>query len=109
MCYKNTTSSRASNTLSGRAAAALARRRMGVVVRGPVGMGMRLDQHIGRHQYDPAMPHAALGNHVLAEMLHLVGLPAQDCDLHAAVMVERRMHGCDRQFMVVVEGVGQTL
>ena len=55
------------------------------------------------------MAHAALGDHVLGEMLHLVGLAAQDGHLHAAVMVEMGVHRGERQLVMVVEGVGQPL
>ena len=82
---------------------------MVVRMRGAVAVGVRLDQDVGRHQHDAAVAHAALGDHVLGEMLHLLGLAAQDRHLHAAVMVEMRMHRGERQLVVVVEGVGEAL
>ena len=44
---------------------------MRMVVRGSVGVGVRLDHGVGRHQHDAAVADAALGDHVLGEMLHL--------------------------------------
>ena len=78
-------------------------------VRRPVGVGMGLDQDIGRHQDDAAMADAALGDHVLGEVLHLVGLAAQDGHLHAAVVVEVGVHRGERQLVVVMESVGEPL
>ncbi len=56
----------------GRAAPLLAGMPVGMAVGGPVRMGVRLDHDVGRHQHDAAVAHAALGDHVLGEMLHLV-------------------------------------
>src|SRR5262245_15681398 len=83
--------------------------RVGMLVSSPVDMDVRLDQYVGRHQHYPAVPYPALGDHVLGEMLDLVSLAAQDRDLHATVVVEMRVHRSERQFVVIVEGVGQPL
>ena len=70
---------------------------------------VRRSQHVHRDQHDAAVADAAFGDHVLGKMLHLVGFAAQDRHLHAAIVVEMRVHGGERQLVVVVEGIGETL
>ena len=66
-------------------------------------------QRLGRHQHDAAVAHAALGDHVLGEVLHGAGLALEHGHLHAAVMVEVDMQRRQRQLVVIVEGLGQPL
>ena len=49
-----------------------------------------------RHAHQLAVTHAALGDDVLAEMLHLARLAAQHRDLEASVMVEMHMQRGER-------------
>src|SRR6516164_2056806 len=72
-----------------------------------VRLGQWSRQRLGRHHHDPSVANAALGDHMLGEFSHLAALAAQDGDLHAAVVVEVGMHRGERQFMMVMERIGQ--
>ena len=74
-----------------------------------VRMGMRFDERVRRYQHDPPVPDPAFGDHMIGKVLHLVGLAAKDRHFEAAVAVEVRMHRGERQFVVIVEGVGEPL
>jgi hypothetical protein len=56
-----------------------------------------------RHAHQLAVTHAALGDDVLAEMLHLARLAAQRRDLEASVMVEMHMQRGERQLVLIVK------
>ena len=56
-----------------------------------------------RHAHQLAVTHAALGDDVLAEMLHLARLAAQHRDLEASVMVEMHMQRGERQLVLIVK------
>jgi hypothetical protein len=62
-----------------------------------------------RHGDQLAIAHAALGDDVVGEMLHIGSLAAQHSDLHAAVVVEMDMHRGQRQIVMLVEGAGEAL
>ena len=66
-------------------------------------------ERLRRHHHHAAVAHAALGDHVLGEVLHGAGLALEHCDLHATVMVEMDMQRRQRQFVMIVEGLGQAL
>lgn len=44
---------------------------------------------------------------VIGKVLHLIHRSLEDTDLEAVFRVEMHMQACDRQVVVVVEGVGQ--
>jgi hypothetical protein len=48
-------------------------------------------KRLRRHHHHAAVAHAALGDHVLGEVLHGAGLTLEHCHFHAAVMVEMDM------------------
>jgi hypothetical protein len=58
---------------------------MAMVVMAWTTAGHRL---IERHAHDLAVTHAPLGDDMLAEMLHVIGLASKNSDLEAGVMVE---------------------
>ena len=66
-------------------------------------------QRLRRHHHHAAVAHAALGDHVLGEVLHGAGLALEHCHFHATVMVEVDMQRRQRQFVMIVEGLGQPL
>ena len=66
-------------------------------------------QRLRRHHHHAAVAHAALGDDVLGEVLHGAGLALEHCHFHAAVMVEVNMERRQRQFVMIVEGLGQPL
>ena len=49
-----------------------------------------------RHAHDLAVPYAALGDHVFAEMLDVVGLASEHRDLETRVMVEMHVQRSER-------------
>jgi hypothetical protein len=57
-----------------------------------------------RHAHDLAVPYAALGDHVFAEMLDVVGLASEHRDLETGVMVEMHVQRSERQLMMLVIG-----
>ena len=62
---------------------------------------------LGRHHHHAAVPHAALGDHVLGEMLDRAGLALEHRHLQATVVIEVNVQGRQRQFVMVVEGFGE--
>ncbi len=66
-------------------------------------------RRIGRHHHHAAVPHAALGDHVLRKMLDRAGLALEHGHFHATVVVEMDVQGGQRQFVVIVEGLGEAL
>ena len=70
-------------------------------------MALRLD--LDRYDYQPAVAHATLGDHVLGHVLHFASVPLQHGHFHAVAVVEVDMHRGKRQIVVIMERVGETL
>src|SRR6187200_753393 len=67
----------------------------------------RLGRLAHRHAHDLAVAYAALGDHVLAQMLDVVGLASEHGDLEAGVVVEMHVQRGKRQLVMLVIGGGQ--
>ena len=67
---------------------------------------MHLAEPLERHAHDLAVTHAALGDDMLAEMLHVISLSLQHRDLEAGVMVEMHVQRGERKLVMLVIGVG---
>src|SRR5262245_18334536 len=46
---------------------------------------------------------------ILRKLFHLFGRSSKHRDFHAAIVVERHAHRCNRQIMVILKGVCQAL
>jgi hypothetical protein len=65
--------------------------RVRVAVRRLVAVTVSFVVNVDRYEEKTPVAHAALGDHVLAEALHIAGAPFQDRHLHAAVVIEMQM------------------
>src|ERR1700722_9605136 len=72
-------------------------------------MPMRIGFHIRRHEYDVAMAHAPLGNHMVSECLHIRTAALQHGYFEAAFMADMNVKRRLRQVMVIVEFLRQAL
>src|SRR5262245_5495497 len=88
-------------------AARLGPRRVAGVAVPPARGAAAAGEGLRRHQHDAAVAHAALGDHVLGEVLHRAGLALEHGHLHAAVVVEVDVERGQRQLVVIVERLGQ--
>ena len=61
-----------------------------------IAVGMRFLLHFDRDGHEAAMPHSPLGDDMFGEMMNFARFSAQQCDFHAAGMVEMNLHGGDR-------------
>src|SRR5262245_38887158 len=64
---------------------------------------------LGRNDDDPSMPDAALGDDALGKALDLHRLALEHGDLHRGVVIKGNAHGRDREIVVFLVGVGQSL
>ena len=69
----------------------------------------RFDAGFGRNHDDATVAHAALCNDMIGQMLHGRRAALQSCDLHAVVIVEMHVQGGQRQVVMVVEVVDETI
>src|SRR6478752_377849 len=53
-----------------------------------MGMGMAMRMRFDRHHHDMAVAHAALGDDVVGECLHLAATPLQHRDLETGIVVD---------------------
>ena len=60
-----------------------------------------------RDHHDAAVAHAAFGDDVVGEMPDLAGVAAQRRHLHAIVVVEMDVQGCQREVVVTMEFLHQ--
>src|SRR5262245_28150647 len=103
---RSSAQNRISRPRSARACAPPSRRAARMAVPTPRGAGSA-GEGLRRHHDNAAVAHAALGDHVLGEVLHRAGLALEHGHLHAAVVVEVDVERGQRQLVVVVERLGQ--
>lgn len=62
-----------------------------------------------RHAHKLAVADAALGDDMLAEMLHIVAFPPEHCHFEACVVVEMNVQRGKRELVMIVIGIRQAL
>ncbi len=66
-------------------------------------------RRLGRHAHELAVTHPALGDDMLAEMLHVIALPSEHRHFETSVVIEMHMQRGKRQLVMIVIGGCQSL
>jgi hypothetical protein len=82
---------------------------VGVAVCRLVRVAVSFAVNFNRHEEQAPVAHSALGDHVIAELLHISGTSLEDGDLHATIVIEMNVKCRKGHFVMLVERMHEPL